>query len=490
MNPPQILLIAGSLLLLSILSSKFSERFGVPALLMFLVVGMLAGSDGPGGLYFDNAALANAVGALALAYILFSGGLDTRWHGIRPVLSRGIILSTVGVAITTAALGLFIWLVLDFPPAGSFLIAATVSSTDAAAVFSVFRSRGVGLRGNLRPLLELESGSNDPMAIFLTIGFIEVLTVPDAAWTSLIAMFFIQMSVGLFIGLGAGRIAGPVINRIRLDYEGLYPVLTMAMVVVVFGLAEVLGGNGFLAVYLCGIVLGNREFVHKRSLVRFHDGLSWLVQIGLFLVLGLLVFPSQLPAVAGAGMLVSAFLMLVARPLAVYLALWRSSFDMRARTLVAWAGLRGAVPIVLATFPLMAGYPRSEEIFHIVFFVVLTSVLLQGKSLMTVARWLKVDAPAAAPPRYPLEFDRTDQMQGETREFDIPPDSPAVGKAIVDLGLPHDVLILLIRRGSAFVVPRGQTIIQPHDALLILAEAERLNELNRLLQPDAVGLSR
>ncbi|MFA9479738.1 potassium/proton antiporter [Phycisphaerales bacterium AB-hyl4] len=482
---PLLLLIAGFLILLSILTSKVSERFGVPALLLFLGVGMLAGSDGIGGIHFDNALVANFVGTIALAYILFSGGLDTSWQNIRPVLWRGLTLSTLGVLITALLLGLFVWLVLDFSFTASLLLAAIVSSTDAAAVFSVLRSRAVSLKGKLRPLLELESGSNDPMAIFLTIGLIQLLTVPDASWLALLPSFLLQMSLGTAIGLGTGSLASLVLNRIRLDYEGLYPVLSMSIVVMVFGLAETVGGNGFLAVYLCGIVLGNHDFIHKRSLMRFHDGLGWLMQISMFLVLGLLVFPSQLPTVIGSGLLVSVFLMFVARPIAVYIGLWRSQFDLRERTLVAWTGLRGAVPIVLATFPLLAGYPQSELIFNIVFFVVLTSVLLQGKTLMPLARWLGVDEPLASRPRYPLEFERTENMHGETREFEIQPDAAVVGKCIEDLELPSDVLILLIHRGERFVVPRGQTRIEPHDALLVLAEPNLLHVARRVLEVKA-----
>ncbi len=481
-NTSYVLLITGSLVLLSILASKFSERLGVPALLMFLGVGMLAGSDGPGGIYFDNARLANFIGSVALAYILFSGGLDTSWRSIRAVLRQGLILSTIGVVVTAGLLGLFISLVLDFSLIESLLLAAIVSSTDAAAVFAVLRSRGVSLKGNLRPLLELESGSNDPMAIFLTIGLIQLLTTPDASWIDLLPMFALQMTLGAVIGVGAGAAVARLLNHIRMDYEGLYPVLSLSVVLLVFGLAESLGGNGFLGVYLCGIMLGNSDFPYKRSLMRFHDGLGWLMQIGMFLVLGLLVFPSHLPAVAGGGLLVSMFLMFVTRPAAVYLGMWRSSFNLRERTLVSWAGLRGAVPIVLATFPLLAGYPQSERIFNIVFFVVLTSVLLQGKSLMLLARWLNVDDPVAAHPRYPLEFERTTNMHGETREFEIMPGSPVVGKRVAELTLPQDVLILLIRRGGGFIVPRGQTCIQTYDTLLILAEATSLQDARRLLE--------
>lgn len=465
-------LVIGVLILLSVLSSKLSERIGVPTLLMFIGVGMLAGSDGPGGIPFDNAVLANVIGTIALAYILFAGGLDTDWKSIRPVLAGGVVLSTAGVVVTAVLLGLFVWVTLDFSLPNALLLASIVSSTDAAAVFSILRSRNVSLKGELRPLLELESGSNDPMAIFLTTGLLLMMDSPDASWLGLVPSFFLQMSIGAVVGLAMGHAASRLINRIDLDYEGLYPVLTLCIVMLTFGLAQLLWGNGFLAVYLCGIVLGNRRFVRKRSIVRFHDGLSWLMQIGMFVALGLLVFPSHLPPVAGSGLAVAAFLMFVARPIAIYLCMWRSRFSLRERTLVAWTGLRGAVPIVLATFPLLAGHPESEMIFNIVFFVVLTSVLLQGQSLMLVARWLGVDKPLDTQPRYPLEFDQTEDMEGETRELEVQPGSSAAGKRVMDLGLPQGVLILLIRRGRQFIVPRGQTRLEPHDTLLVLADPD------------------
>ena len=478
----EIFVAAAGILILSIFASKASEKYGIPALLLFLFIGMLAGSEGPGGVHFDDPWIAQALGVTALAFILFAGGMDTRWSDVRPVGARAFALSTLGVAITSGVIGVTATYALGFSILEGLLLGSIISSTDAAAVFSVLRSRGVSLKGSLRSLLELESGSNDPMAVFLTIGLLQLLTWPTVSWHDLIPSFVMQMALGAAIGLGAGWLASHVFNRVRLDYEGLYPVMSMSVVALVFGLASVIGGNGFLAVYLCGIVLGNSNFLYKRSLVRFHDGLGWLMQIGMFLVLGLLVFPSHLPAVAGTGLLVSACLLFVARPIAVYLCLWRSRFNWREQTLIAWAGLRGAVPIVLATFPLLAGYPRSERVFNIVFFVVLTSVLLQGRSLMLLARWLGVDEPGAHRPRYPLEFDRTDHMQGETREIDIPPGSIAIGRRVSELGLPPDVLILLIRRGGSFVVPRGQTVIEPNDTLMILADSKTLRSAREILE--------
>jgi cell volume regulation protein A len=320
-----ILISASILLLVSVLASKISDRFGVPALLLFLILGMLAGSDGPGGIYFDDPVLAQFIGVIALVLILFSGGLDTEWKLVRPVLKEGLLLSTFGVFITAIVTGVFASKLLGFTLVEGLLFGAIVSSTDAAAVFSVLRSKGIGLKGQLKPLLELESGSNDPMAIFLTIGLIEIITQPDSAPASLIGLFLRQMLIGAALGYGMGRLMLFFINRLKLGYEGLYTVLTLALMFLAFGVTAVAGGSGFLAVYIAGIVLGNHDFVHKRSILRFHDGLAWLMQIAMFLTLGLLVFPSRLVPIALEGLLLACILMFVARPSSVFISLLPSS---------------------------------------------------------------------------------------------------------------------------------------------------------------------
>lgn len=479
-----ILLIVGLLVFLSVLGNRVSDRFGMPVLLMFLGVGMLAGSDGIGRIHFDNPAAANLVGVFALAFILFAGGLDTEWRSVRPVLGRAAVLSTLGVVLTALLVGGFAWGVLGMPAKDGLLLGAIVSSTDAAAVFGILRSRGVGLRGNLKPLLELESGSNDPMAVFLTVGILGVAIDSGAAWLSLLPNLGIELLVGIVAGAAAGRASAWLLNRLQLGYEGLYPVLSISIVLLTYGLSAVLHGNGFLSVYVCGILLGNRDFPNKRFLARFHDGLSWLMQILLFLALGLLAFPSRLPKVAGPALALSAFLMLVARPLAVYAGLWRSAFSLRERTLVAWTGLRGAVPIVLATFPYLSGYPNSEHLFTLVFFIVLTSVLLQGKSLMLVARWLGVDEPLRARPRSPLAFERGKDCQNDMREVELSAESVLVGQTVARIRLPGDVLILLIRRGNEFVIPRGPTMLQAFDTLMLFGRPDALSQAREhLLTP-------
>lgn len=476
LTPSLILLGTGFLVLTSILASRASDQLGVPALLVFLCIGMLAGTDGPGGIQFDNAPIANFIGTLAMAFILFSGGLSTNWRIVRPVVVPGVILATAGVVVTAALVGLFAWAVMGFDILDSVLLGAIISSTDAAAVFSILRSKGVGLKGQLQPLLEFESGSNDPVAVFLTLGLTQVLTVPNFNWMHLVPDFLLSMSCGMIVGIVVGKIVVFLFNRVRLENEGLYPVLSMSLVLLTFGAAEQLHGSGFLAVYLCGIMLNGSDFVFKRPVEKFHDGLAWLMQIIMFLALGLLVNPSGLPAIAAGSILVSLFLMLIARPAAVLLCLTGSGFSWRERSLVSWTGLRGAMPIVLATFPLMAGHENSAMLFNVVFFIVLTSVLIQGTLLMPVARLLKVDEPLASKPVYSLEIAKAGQAQGETREVQVLPNMAAVGHTIADLVLPPDVLVLLIGRGDEFVVPRGQTRIEPYDTLLLIGKAESLGK--------------
>ncbi len=478
---PQILLIAGAILLASAVGNKLSERLGVPTLLVFLLVGILAGSEGPGGIYFDNPEIAAFVGSIALVFILFDGGLSSDWRRIRPVLGRGIMLSTVGVAVTALVMAVFAWAILGLPMVDSLLLSAIISSTDAPAVFAVLRSRRVRLQGQLGPLLEFESSSNDPMAVFLTIGLLQYITLPEHSWLQMLLSFSLSMPMGILAGVGMGKLASLLLRRIRLDHEGLYPVLSVALVLLTYGASECVHGNGYLAVYVCGIVLAGSDLPFKRSLVRFHDGIGWLMQIAMFVVLGLLVFPSHLLPVAGAGLLMALALMFVARPAAVLPLMLGSAFSWPQRMLVAWVGLRGAVPIVLATFPYTAGYPHSDLIFNVIFFIVLASSLMQGSTIMLAARRLHVDETLVTHPRYPLEFDKSEGSQSETREFEIRPDSVVVGKQIAELKLPQDALILLVRRGGRFVVPKGSTILDPLDNLLVIAESASFRAIEAIL---------
>lgn len=482
---PYVFLGFSILLLVSVLASKASGWLGVPALLIFLGVGMLAGSDGPGGIWFDNPYAAQFLGTLALAYILFSGGLETNWATVRPVLRPAVTLATLGVFLTAVLVGLFAVFFLKFSWLEGLLLGSVMSSTDAAAVFSILRSRSVALKGRLQPLLELESGSNDPMAVFMTVAVIALLKDPTAPWWHAVPSFAWQMAFGAVMGWVFGRLTVLLVNRLGLEYEGLYPVMTIALVLMTYGATDALGGNGFLAVYLAGIIVGNDELLHRRSLIRFHSSVAWLMQIVMFLALGLLVFPTHLVPVIGSGLMVALFLMIVARPVSVMLCLIRTDFSLRERLLVSWVGLRGAVPIVLATFPLMAGVARAEMIFNLVFFVVLASVLLQGGSLPAVTRWFKLDKRAGHRPPPPLEFDRTAPgLRADLTEVAVSGKSAERGKHLRDLALPHGVLVTLLRRKEEYLVPDGTTVLEEGDVLLILGAKDAVEGLRARLDPD------
>lgn len=471
----RVLFIAAVLLLISVFASKASGRLGVPALVIFLGVGMLAGSDGLGGIYFDNAFVAQFIGVVALAFILFAGGLDTDWRHVRPVLTPALLLATVGVVISAGIMGLFAWQVLGFSLLEGMLLGAIVSSTDAAAVFTAMRARQMRLKGEVEPLLELESGSNDPMAVFLTTGLTLLIMTPGASVVSLVPQFVWQMGAGVVLGLAFGWLAVQIINRVRLQVDGLYVVLSIAALLVAYAGTALLGGNGFLAVYIAGIYMAQQTFVHKRSLARFHDGMAWLMQIVMFLTLGLLVFPSQLPTVAVPAIAAALVLVFVARPIAVFLCLAFSKFNWREKVLISWVGLRGAVPIILATFPLLAGVPQANAIFNHVFFIVLVSVLLQGTTISVVARWLGLQAP----PRPRINF--SEHVANAIVEIPVGTASTVVGKQVVELGLPASALIVSIAREGETFVPNGSTVLEQGDVLLVVSDAATCNDVRRQL---------
>jgi cell volume regulation protein A len=426
-----LMLLASLLALSSVLASKLSGRLGVPAMLLFLAIGIVAGSEGPGGIYFDNVGLAKAVGVVSLVLILYAGGLDTVWASIRPVLRAGLALATAGVVITAVLVGAFATLVSELSLVEAVLLGAIVASTDAAVVFSVLRVRSLPLREDVRTLLEFESGSNDPMAVFLTVGLITVITKGDSL-AALVPEFFIQMGLGALLGYVLSRGMMFIINRIQLEQDGLYPVLSLALVVLTYGLTTLLHGSGFLAVYVAGVVMGNNVFIHKRSLTRFHDGLAWLAQIVMFLTLGLLVFPSQIVPVLGVGLLIAAFLILVARPFAVFGVLAFSHFSWGGRAMIAMGGLRGAVPIILATFPLVAGVPEADTIFNVVFLIVISSALVQGVGMPWMARLFRVEGPPYLRPSIVAD----EAAKGYIAEYRVPAGSPLVGRQLAKAGLP------------------------------------------------------
>ena len=474
-TPENILLIGSVLLFISIISSKTSLKFGVPILIFFLVIGMMAGSDGPGGIYFNDPETARFLGTVALTFILFSGGLDTKWESIRPIIRNGLALSTVGVLITALSVGLFSTYVFGFSFREGMLLGAIVSSTDAAAVFSILRSRNVGLKGNTRPLLELESGSNDPMAYFLTISFIDLVQDPELSMLTLIPRFFIGMGLGVVLGYISGKGTHRLLNRIKLDFEGLYPVLVLAIVLFTYSFTEWVQGNGFLAIYVAGLVLANSKFIHKKSLIRFYDGQAWLMQIVMFLTLGLLVFPSQILPIMDEGILISAFLIFIGRPFAVMISLaFAKDMNFRKKLFISWVGLRGAVPIIFATYPLLAGLDDDHTLFNLVFFISVSSVLIQGTTLPYMARWLRIGVAEKLRRRFPLDVEMKEDFHGELLEVDLPEHSSAVGKPIVDLQIPKTAMIVLIHRHGKKLTPHGDTILLPNDHLLIMAESKSI----------------
>jgi potassium/hydrogen antiporter len=484
MIPIEHLLVAAALFLtLSIVASKIAVKSGVPALLLFLIVGMAAGSEGIGGIYFDDPWLTQFIGVIALVFILFSGGLDTAWQEIRPILSQGIVLSTVGVLLTAVAVGWLMHTFFGFSLAEGLLLGSIISSTDAAAVFSVLRGKNVNLKGRLKALLELESGSNDPMAVFLTLGMIQLVLNPSLPVTSLLPMFVVQMGIGAVSGFIFGRVIQFIINRLHLEYDGLYPVLSIALVGLTYGFTTTVGGNGFLAVYLAGLVLGNCSFIHKRSLLRFHDGIAWLMQIAMFLTLGLQVFPSQLTEVSITGLIVAIFLIFLARPLSVFLSLALSRLNIREKLFISWVGLRGAAPIILGTFPLLAGIEKADTIFNLVFFIVLTSVLLQGTLIIPVAKGLQVYSKESNQSPSPMEFVMSDgRISNDLIELTVSENALVVGKQILDLQLPESTLIVLIGRKNEMIVPGGGTVIEAGDRILLLVREAARESVTHLLQ--------
>lgn len=488
-----VLLFIGSLLLfLSIFASKSMQRFGVPALIIFLGIGMLAGADGPGGIYFDDPRIAQILGIIALNFILFSGGLDTKWQSIKPILYQGLSLSTLGVLLTAFLTGVFAHTLLGLTLIEGFLLGSIVSSTDAAAVFTILRGRGVGLKGNLRPTLELESGSNDPMAYFLTASFTVLAMQPESSIWTLIPSFILQMSIGAAMGYGLGKLMIRLINKISLEVDGLYPVLLVAFVFFAYSATELLYGNGFLSVYIAALVLGNASFIHKKSLLKFFDASAWLMQIVMFLTLGLLVFPSEMVNTLLPGLAISAFIILIARPIAVFMSLSLSKLQIKDKIFISWVGLRGAVPIVFATYPLIAGLEKANLIFNIVFFISVLSVILQGTSLSLVAKLLDRAVPESMRHKFQLDIELADDVKSKLGEIEVVENSFAANRPIVELNFPKSGLIVMIKRDGKYLTPNGATVLQAGDFLTVMANNDETMEAicDRVARPKSVSVNR
>jgi cell volume regulation protein A len=467
-----VILIGGILLLLGIVSTKLSARVGVPGLVLFLLLGMLAGSEGVGGLPFEDYRMAHAIGTAALAMILFDGGLSTSLTAVRLTWKPSAVLATFGVLITAVITGLAAAWILQISLLEGLLLGSIVGSTDAAAVFSVLRSGGAHLSTRLASTLEIESASNDPMAIFLTVGCIEVLLGNVAPGPGLLGLLVTQMLIGGVFGFVGGYAAAWVVNRIELGAAGMYPVLVSAFGLLTFGLAAHLGGSGFLAIYLAGVVIGNQRIVFRRGIRLFHDAIAGLSQITMFVVLGLLSFPSRLLDVGGKALLISLVLVLVARPAAVLLSVLPFKFTRRELAFISWVGLKGAVPITLATFPLMLATPevslQAPLLFDVVFFIVVVSAVVQGSSLAPMARWLGLEQPRPPEPPVTLEISSLRHVDGEVADYAVGEDSRAAGRQVKELGFPEGAVIALVARGERIIPPQGRTRIEPGDHVIVV----------------------
>ena len=466
-----LILLASILLLAGIVSSKLSARMGIPVLVLFLLVGMAAGEEGLGGIAFDNAAAAHALGTLALAMILFDGGLQTPLSSIRLVWKPAATLATAGVLITALITGLTAAYMLDLPLLQGLLLGSIVGSTDAAAVFSQLRNAGIHLKEKLKATLEIESASNDPMAIFLTVGLLEILMNDMDSGMALIILFISQMGIGALIGLSFGWLAVRLINRIQLAVSGLYPVMVSACGLLTFGVAAYFGGSGFLAIFIAGVVIGNSRFTFQRSTFLFHDGLAWLSQITMFVVLGMLISPSSLLDVWFKGLMIALVLTFVARPLAVLPVAKLFGFNARETALISWVGLRGSVPIILAIFPLVFGLPGAELIFNIVFFVVLISATVQGFTLPWVANKLGLTESPPSVPGATLEITAFNEVDTDLVLYTLGNESKGIGRRLSRMALPEGVVVAMITRGQTTIPPRGSTLLHDNDHLFILLKS-------------------
>ena len=474
-----LILVAGVLLTLGILATLVAGRLRVPGLILFLLLGMAIGSDGLGLIDFDDVELTRTIGIIALVLILFEGGLAAGWREIRPILPVGISLATVGTLITASVTGLAAHWFLELSVLEGLLLGSIVATTDSAAIFSVLR--GSSLKRRLARTLEAESGLNDPVAILLVIGFIDWIQLPDYGLGDMARLFGTQLLIGGAVGALLGQATVLGFRRIRFTTSGLYPVASIAAAALAYGLADVIGGSGFLAVYLTGLALGGSAAPARRTIADFHSGLAWVSQIALFFTLGLLVFPSQLDDVATGGLLLVGVLTLVARPLAAIVSTSVGRYSLRESVLVGWAGLRGAIPVVLATFPVIAGVPQAERFFNLVFFVVLVSTLVQGATFEPLARALGLTGGTTALPRLPLvEIGTIRRLGAEVVEYPIGEDDAIVGHVVNELDLPREALVSVIVRRDEALLPRGSTELEAGDRLHILVREPLRGEVERL----------
>lgn len=474
-----ILLIGSILLFVSIIVGKTGYRFGVPALLLFLVVGMLFGSDGL-GLQFHSPKTAQFIGMVALSIILFSGGMDTKFTEIRPILTPGIVLSTVGVLLTALFTGLFIWWIsgmswsnIYLPITTSLLLASTMSSTDSASVFAILRSQKMNLKHNLRPMLELESGSNDPMAYMLTIVLIQFVQSSGMGTGAILGSFVIQFLVGAAAGYVLGKLAILILNKINIDNQSLYPILLLSFVFFTFAITDRLHGNGYLAVYIAGIMVGNNKITFRKEIATFMDGLTWLFQIIMFLMLGLLVNPHEMLEIACVALLIGVFMIVIGRPLSVFLCLLPfRKITFKSRLFVSWVGLRGAVPIIFATYPVVANVEGSNVIFNIVFFITIVSLVVQGTTVSYVARLLHLSTPLEKTGN-DFGVELPEEIDSDLRDMTVTQEMIEKADTLKDMNLPKGTLVMIVKRGDEFLIPNGTLKLHVNDKLLLISEKNK-----------------
>jgi potassium/hydrogen antiporter len=466
----QLILVAGALLAAGLAASLLASRLRVPGLVLFLGVGMAVGSDGAGWIDFDNYRLARTIGVIALALILFEGGLTSGLQEIRPVLGPAISLAIVGTALTALIAGLAATALFDFSTSEGLLLGSIVAGTDGAAIFALLRAST--LRRKLARTLEGESGLNDPIAVLLVLGFIHVVKDPGYDAPDMLGLLARQLGIGLAVGAGAGFAAVQGFRRMRLATSGLYPVASLATVALAYGGADALHGSGFLAAYLAGLALGTAAIPAKQTITVFHEGLAWVAQLAMFVTLGLLVFPSQLGSVAVKGIVLALVIAVVARPIATFAATAFARYTGAERVMLGWAGLRGAVPVVLATFPVIDHVPHSLEFFNIVFFAVVISTLLQGSTFEPLARRLGVTTAEPALPRPLVEAGTIGRLGAEVLEYPVAAGDAIAGARVRDLGLPREAVVNVIVRGEEAIPPRGSTHIQEGDRLHVLLRKE------------------
>lgn len=467
----ELMIISGLVLLICITSSKMLYKFGVPMLLIFIVLGMLFGSDGIVGIYFDNYDLTSELCSIALVFIMFYGGFGTNWKMAKPVAKQSILMSTFGVIITSLLTGVFCYFILNTSLLEGLLIGSIVGSTDAASVFTILRSQKLNLKSEIASLLEVESGSNDPIAYMMTLSIVMIMS-SGLSW-GIVPMILKQIIFGILLGTVLAKATVFIIRRANFELEGFYSIFIIAIAILAYSLSEFIGGNGYLSVYISGIILGNSNIPHKKSLVVFFDGISWIMQIMLFFMLGLLSFPSRLPQVIGVSILISIFMIFIARPIATHVILRGFKTPIKEQILISWVGLRGAASIVFAIFAITSGVPIENDIFHIIFFIALISVSVQGTLLPKVAQ--KLDLVDNETTVLKTFNDYQEEKSTMLLEYNVSKSSKWMNKTIMDAEIPDEILIVMIKRNGQVIVPKGSTEILENDILVL--SGNNLNEV-------------